>query len=80
LVSTLNVGVARAKTSVNNQANNGTWLGMNSQSTADKNCVRANDGTYPTVNNTYLHREIWLRTYTSSNVRFYRYWSKKNFS
>jgi hypothetical protein len=84
LVSSLNVGVARAKTSVSNQGLNGTWLGADTQSTACKKVVSATDGqgnvSYPTATNTYLHREIWLRTYTSSNVRVFRYWSKKNMS
>jgi hypothetical protein len=84
LVSSLNTGVARAKTSVSNQGINGTWLGTDTQSTACKKVVSATDGsgnvTYPTATNSYLHREIWLRTYSSSNVRVYRYWSKKNIS
>ena len=79
LVSSLNVGVARAKTSVSNQNINGTWLGTDTQSTACKKVV-ATGNTNPAATNTYLHREIWLRTYTSSNVRVYRYWSKKNIS
>jgi len=84
LVSSLNVGVARAKTSVSNQDINGTWFGTDTQATACKKTVGTTVNgvtSYTTAaSNTYLHREIWLRTYSSSNVRIYRYWSKKNIS
>jgi hypothetical protein len=75
LVSSLNVGVARAKTSLFNQDITGTWLGTDTQATA---CNKTVSGV--TATNNYLQREIWLRTYTSSNVRVYRYWAKKNIS
>jgi Bacterial Ig-like domain (group 2) len=83
LVSSLNVGVARAKTSLFNQDINGTWLGTDTQATAcNKTSSITSNGvvSYPAATNNYLHREIWLRTYTSSNVRVYRYWAKKNIS
>ena len=84
LVSTLNVGVARAKTSVSDQGINGTWLGTDTQATACKKTVGITVNSQTTYDlaatNTYLQREIWLRTYSSSNVRIYRYWSKKNIS
>lgn len=83
LVSSLNVGVARARTSITDQNINGTWLGTDTQATACNKTVSVGSGnslSYPAATNNYLHREIWLRTYTSSNVRVYRYWAKKNIS
>ena len=83
LVSSLNVGVARARTSISNQDINGTWLGTDTQATACNKTVSTGSGntlSYPAATNNYLQREIWLRTYTSSNVRVYRYWAKKNIS
>jgi hypothetical protein len=83
LVSSLNVGVARARTSITDQNINGTWLGTDTQATACNKTVAVGSGnslSYPAATNTYLQREIWLRTYTSSNTRVYRYWAKKNIS
>ena len=87
LVSSLNVGVPKVSTSIVNKSIGGTWYGKDTQATACGKVVSASSTvngvtttTYPQASNTYLHREIWLRTYTSSNVRVYRYWAKKNIS
>lgn len=79
LVSSLSVGVGKIATSITNKSIGGTWLGKDTQATACGKVVITGT-TYPTATNTYLQREIWLRTYTSSNVRAYRYWAKKNIS
>jgi hypothetical protein len=81
LVSSLNVGTPRAKNTMSNQSLGGNWLGTDTQATACKKVVGiGSPPTYPAAAKTYLHREIWLRTYTTTNARVYRYYANKNFS
>lgn len=74
LSSTLNTGFYRGVTSLTNQALGGTWYGTNDQATA---CKKIYNPPSPTPNS-YISREMYLRTYTDKNARVYKYVANKN--
>lgn len=70
LISSITLSVGRATTGFTDRVLNGaSYHGLDSLDTA---CLQAS-GTSPNVvsaTHAYLHREVWLRTYTDRNVRF----------
>ena len=76
LVTSQSVGVARSTKEFNGSTLTKTFYGANQLNSLDT-CLSWS-GTGPSTN-AYLHREVWLRTYTDKNVRFYSYTANKAF-
>lgn len=74
LSSSLNTGFYRGVNSLNNQSLGGTWYGTNDQTNACKKIYNPPSATP----NSYVSREMYLRTYTDKNARVYRYVANKN--
>ena len=74
LASTLGSGFYRGVTSLNNQGLGGTWYGTDDQATA---CKKIYNPSSPTPNS-YVLREMYLRTYTDKNARVYKFVGNKN--
>jgi hypothetical protein len=74
LSSTLGTGFYRGVTSISNQGLGGTWYGTDDQGTA---CKKIYNPPSPTPNS-YVLREMYLRTYTDKNARVYRFVGNKN--
>ena len=75
LVTSQNVGVARSTKELSASTLAKTYYGKDQLNSADT-CLDWGNGA---GTNAYLHREIWLRTYTDKNVRFYSYTANKAF-
>lgn len=74
LSSTLSTGFYRGVNSLTNQGLGGTWYGTNDQATA---CKKVSSLTSPT-SNSFIAREMYLRTYTDKNARVYKFVANKN--
>jgi hypothetical protein len=75
LVTTQNVGVARSTTQLTGSALSSKFYGT---STLNSACLDWYSSSRP-ADKAYLHREVWMRTYTDKNVRFYSYTANKAF-
>ena len=75
LVTSQNVGVARSTKEFNGTTLAKTYYGVDQLNSSDT-CLDWGNGA---GTNAYLHREVWLRTYTDKNVRFYSYTANKSF-
>ena len=75
LVTSQNVGVARSTNEFNGSTLGKTFYGVDQLNSADT-CLDWGNGA---GTNAYVHREVWLRTYTDKNVRFYSYTANKAF-
>jgi hypothetical protein len=75
LVTSQNVGVARSTTQLTGSALASKYYGKSALSNA---CLDWYSPSRP-ADDAYLHREVWMRTYTDKNVRFYSYTANKEF-
>lgn len=75
LVSSQNVGVARSTNQLTGSALASKYYGTSALSSA---CLDWYSSSRP-ADKAYLHREVWMRTYTDKNVRFYSYTANKAF-
>lgn len=75
LVTSQSVGVARSTTQLTNSTLLSKYFGVDALNTA---CLDWYSSPRP-ADKAYLHREVWMRTYTDKNVRFYSYTANKAF-
>lgn len=75
LVSSQNVGVARSTNQLSGSVLASKYYGT---STLNNACLDWYSPSRP-ADKAYLHREVWMRTYTDKNVRFYSYTANKAF-
>jgi hypothetical protein len=89
LSTSMSISVGKIATSITDKSLDSTWLGKDTQEKACRKVVsvsytnpstNATTVSYPASTHTYLQREIWLRSFTSTNVRVFRFWAKKNIS
>jgi hypothetical protein len=77
LVTSTNAAVGRSDTSFTNRYLNGaSYHGIDALSTA---CLNSDSTDTNRASDAYLHREVWMRTYTDRNVRVYVYTANKKF-
>jgi hypothetical protein len=75
LVTSQNVGVARSTNQLTGSALASKYYGTSALNSA---CLNWYSPSRP-ADKAYLHREVWMRTYTDKNVRFYSYTANKAF-
>jgi hypothetical protein len=75
LVTTQNVGVSRST----NQLTDRLASKYYGTSTLNSACLDWYSPNSRPADKAYLHREVWMRTYTDKNVRFYSYTANKAF-
>ena len=75
LVTSQSVGVARSTTQLTNSPLTSKYFGVTALNSA---CLDWYSTSRP-ADKAYLHREVWMRTYTDKNVRFYSYTANKAF-